>query len=261
MEKLFLMGSFTISVLASGSKGNCIYISNGESSILVDCGISAIQIEKQLVEKGFNPNNLDAIIISHEHDDHIKGLNPFSNKFNIPVFITEKTKKASKLQNLDNVRYFEYGKSFYAKNLKIDPFPISHDAAEPSGFTIKYKEKKIGIATDLGIVTALVKYYLKESSFLIIEANYDLEMLEKGRYPWPLKQRIKSRVGHLSNIETKNLLIELKHEKLYHVVLAHISETNNSIEKALSTAGEALGQSSINLNAATQKGCKQIFKF
>jgi len=246
--------NFAVCMLASGSKGNAIFISNGSTSILVDAGLSGIEIERRLRSTGLNPEDLDAIIVSHEHTDHIQSVGVLSRRFDLPVYINSKTKKAasSQLKNINDIRYFECGSAFMLKTLALHPFSISHDAEDPAGFTLKQNGSKIGIATDLGIVTSMVKEHLKDCSLLVIEANHDQTMLANGPYPWPLKQRIKGRTGHLSNDDSKNLLNEIKHNKLEHVILAHLSETNNTHEKALSVAGLALDNIDTRLSVASQ---------
>jgi phosphoribosyl 1,2-cyclic phosphodiesterase len=246
--------NFAVCMLASGSKGNAIFISNGDTSILVDAGLSGIEIERRLGSAGLNPVDLDAIIVSHEHTDHIQSVGVLSRRFDLPVYINNKTKNAaaSQLKNIKDIRNFDCGSTFMLKTLTLHPFSISHDAEDPAGFTITQNGSKIGIATDLGIVTSMVKEHLKDSSLLVLEANHDQTMLANGPYPWPLKQRIKGRTGHLSNDDSKNLLNEIKHNKLEHVILAHLSEINNTPEKALSVVGLALDNIDTKLSVASQ---------
>lgn len=246
--------NLSVCMLASGSKGNAIYISDGLTSILVDAGLSGIEIERRLQSKGLCPEDLDAIIVSHEHNDHIQGVGILSRRFDLPVYINRKTIKAasSYIGNVQNIVNFETGSAFAINNLKIHPFSISHDAEDPAGFTICLNNTKIGIATDLGIATAMVKEHLKGCNLLILEANHDPDMLQNGPYPWPLKQRIKDRTGHLSNEESKNLLHEVQHDGLKHIILAHMSETNNTPEKALNVVGQALTHSRTLITVASQ---------
>lgn len=246
--------SLSVCVLASGSKGNAIYISDGLTSILVDAGLSGIEIERRLKSKGLCPEDLDAILVSHEHNDHIQGVGILSRRFDLPVYINRKTIEASSsyIGNIQNIVNFDTGLPFAINNLKIHPFSISHDAEDPAGFTICLNNTKIGIATDLGIATAMVKEHLKGCALLILEANHDPDMLQNGPYPWPLKQRIKDRTGHLSNEDSKNLLHEVQHDRLKHVILAHMSETNNTPEKALNVVGQAITHSRTRITVASQ---------
>ncbi len=246
--------NLSVCMLASGSKGNAIFVSDGSTSILIDAGLSGIEIERRLKSKGLCPDDLDAILVSHEHADHIHGVGVLSRRFDLPVFINERTSKAasSQIGNIQDIVNFESGISFLINTLTIHPFSISHDAEDPVGFTINRDKTKIGIAIDLGIATSMVKEHLKDCLLLILEANHDTDMLINGPYPWELKQRIKNRTGHLSNEESKNLLKEVRHDRLKHVILAHISETNNTPEKALNAVGSVLINHNSRISAATQ---------
>lgn len=244
-------------MLASGSKGNSIYISDGNTSILFDAGLSGREIERRMRCRGLSPENLDAIVVSHEHADHIHGVGVLSRRYKLPVYIAPGTRRAADavLGAIDTVNSFECGTPFSINNLSIHPFSISHDAASPAGFTIRACGHKIGLATDLGIATTLVRDHLKDCSLLILEANHDPHMLEHGPYPWPVKQRIKGRTGHLSNASSRDLLMDVLHEQLSHVVLAHISETNNTPEIALSVVAERIDRHSVRFSIATQHAC------
>jgi phosphoribosyl 1,2-cyclic phosphodiesterase len=222
----------------------------------VDAGLSGVELERRLTARGLNPEGLAAIIVSHEHVDHIHGVGILSRRYRLPVYINSKTIAASpRLGKLYELRSFECGSAFTVRNLAIHPFSLSHDAEDPAGFTIGRNGATIGIATDLGIATAMVKEHLKRCSLLILEANHDPTMLQTGPYPWPLKQRIQSRVGHLSNIDSRNLLAELQHANLRHVVLAHLSEINNSPQKAYEEVGKALTRCNARLTVAAQDDC------
>jgi len=254
--------SFSVCMLASGSKGNAIFISDGFTSILVDAGLSGIEIERRLRMRNLSPENLDAILVSHEHTDHIQGVGVLSRRFDLPVYMSRKTQGAavSQLKRIQNLKNFECGSAFRIKTLTIHPFSIAHDAEDPAGFSMECDGAKIGIATDLGIATSVVKEHLKGSTLLILEANHDPDMLIEGPYPWPLKQRIKGRTGHLSNEESKRLLKEVTHAGLKHVILAHLSEKNNTPEKALSEVGQAITNGTTRLAVATQHQCGALLR-
>lgn len=225
--------SFCLCPLASGSKGNAIFVSTPDTAVLVDAGLSGIEIQRRMAAVGRAPEELKAIIITHEHTDHVKGAGVLSRRFNIPVYVTVDTFNACKgLGKIDQVKFFECGASFDIGSLVINPFAVSHDACDPAGLTLQHQGKKIGIATDLGVVTHLVRNHLSFANALYIEANHDPEMLMTGPYPWYLKQRIQSRTGHLSNQDARDLVAQLSHKDLEHVVLAHLSEENNCPEKA-----------------------------
>jgi len=244
-------------MLASGSRGNAIYISDGETSLLIDAGLSGIELERRLAGRGIDPASLDAIVISHEHNDHILGAGVLSRRFNLPVYITRETARAAmpKLKKIETLQYFERSRDFAINRWRIHPFCLSHDAVDPVGFTFCCGDKKIGLATDLGVAPAMVREHLKDCGILVVEANHDPVMLTEGPYPWPVKQRIKSRTGHLSNDDSRALLGRLKHPGLTHVVLAHLSLENNTCEKALSAAADVLNDTRATLSVARQDCC------
>jgi phosphoribosyl 1,2-cyclic phosphodiesterase len=254
--------TFSVCVLASGSKGNAIFVSDGSTSILFDAGLSGVEIERRLTSRELSPSSINAIVVSHEHTDHIQGVGVLARRYKIPVYISHQTYQAAKksLGKISDSSYFICGKAFCIGSLIIHPFSISHDANDPAGFTVKKNSTKLGIATDLGIATSMVREHLKECDIIILEANHDSQMLNQGPYPWPLKQRVKSRTGHLSNDDAKTLLDDVKNEKLKHVVLAHLSETNNTHEKAFSTVAEALNGREINLIVACQDRSSKIIR-
>jgi len=251
-----------VCVLSSGSKGNAVYISDGSTSILIDAGLSAVEIERRLHSRKLNPKRIDAIVVSHEHADHIQGVGALSRRYQLPVYINEPTLAAAKAQlgAVCETIKFHPGVGFCIGNLCLHPFSVSHDASDCVGFTIQDGATKIGIATDLGMATQLVCHHLEECRLIILEANHDPRMLEEGPYPWHVKQRIQSRVGHLSNETCRDLLGEISHSALRHVVLAHISETNNYPEKALSVVGEAVSENRIRLSVAHQHMAGEIIE-
>ena len=252
----------TVCMLASGSKGNAILVADDHTMVLFDAGLSGIEIERRCKSKGFNPDRLDAIVVSHEHADHIQGVGVLARRFDLPVYLSKMTGQTANamLGKIDDIRYFVCGHPFTVNTWTISPFSIPHDAEDPAGFTILNNGMKIGIATDLGVATAMVKERLKACQLLILEANHDPEMLINGPYPWPLKQRIRSRTGHLSNEDSRELVTALKHEGLQHVVLAHLSETNNTPQKALQEVGLALNGCNTKLHVATQDVCTEILQ-
>jgi phosphoribosyl 1,2-cyclic phosphodiesterase len=243
-----------ICMLASGSRGNSIYVSDGETSVLVDAGLSGIEIERRMKSRDLNVDDIDAIIVSHEHSDHIQGVGVLARRYNLPVYISTETYNTASAQlgTIQQINNFSCGSEFNIKGLTIRPFSISHDASDPAGFTLGYNGQKIGIATDLGVATAMVREHLKDCRCLILEANHDLRMLEDGPYPWPVKQRVKGRTGHLSNESSRELLMDVIHNQMTHVILAHLSETNNTSEKAFQVVTEHLQDTRLNVSVATQ---------
>lgn len=245
--------SLAVCVLASGSKGNAIYISDGSTSILIDAGLSGTEIRRRFKSRGLSPKDLDAILVTHEHSDHIQAVGVLSRQLKLPVYLSRKIeKRISRNGPFYEARTFQCGSTFPINNLVVHPFAVSHDAADPVGFTIAQNGKRIGLATDLGVITPAVKENLKNCHLLILEANHDPDMLINGPYPWPLKQRIQSRSGHLSNLQSQKLLVALQHRRLKHVILAHLSEANNSPQKVLAQISKALTRCKPRLTVASQ---------
>ena len=249
-------------VLGSGSKGNATYVTSGETSILVDAGMSGIELQKRLASIGVELSAIDAILVTHEHNDHVQGVGVLSRRAKIPVYANSATfSAASKIINkLFSYNEFETGGSFHFRNLKIHPFSISHDTEDPVGFRISDGSASVGYCTDTGKVSRLMLHRLASCQALVLESNHDIAMLQNGTYPPYLKQRIRSSQGHLDNVEAATFLQELAHEKLEHVVLAHLSEENNHPEIAFHAAVEALHnnphckETAIRISVASQ-GC------
>ena len=194
------------------------------------------------------------IMITHEHGDHIQGVGALSRRFHLPVYANRKTRSAAadQLGKIRDLIGFECGMPFMIKNLNIHPFSVTHDAEDPAGFIVQRNGARIGIATDLGIATFMVKEHLKKCDLLVLEANHDPDMLLNGPYPWPLKQRVRGRTGHLSNEDSRLLLEEVLHNRLKHIILAHLSKTNNTPEKALREIGRAISRNDIHLSVSSQ---------
>lgn len=219
--------------IASGSKGNCYYLETKSSKILIDIGISLKELKARLSLIGVDINDINAALVSHEHGDHTRSVGSFSRSLDKSVYVNYPTLKAvPETMRFKNVHEFDSAEPFMISDLLITPFSVSHDAADPVGFTISVEGKKIGIATDLGVATNLVKTNLSDCDILIIESNHDHDLLINGPYPWHLKQRIRSRHGHLSNDDAIELINEVVCDNTTHVFLAHLSETNNDEAKA-----------------------------
>lgn len=220
--------------IASGSKGNCTYVESGDLRVLIDVGISLRETISRMESRGIDPESVHAILITHEHIDHIRSASSFSRKFKIPVYVSEQVHiKAAKHLSKTEVVEFESGSSFVLREACIDPFPITHDACDPVGFIVETREGKFGSATDLGIATRLVVEKLRGCRGLNLESNHDIDMLMNGPYRWELKQRIKSRHGHLSNEESLLLLHEVAYQQLEVLIMAHLSEVNNHPDHVL----------------------------
>ena len=235
-----------VCLLASGSKGNSLYVETGRTKLLVDAGLSAREITARLAALGVSGAEIDAIIITHEHCDHVRGAGALARKHDLPVFISYPAcREAENLFRSVRRVEFESGSSFEWKDVFIDPFPVTHDTADPVGMVLESREGRIGVATDLGIVTRLVCEKLKGCRVLVLEANHDEELLSNGPYPWHLKQRVKSRHGHLSNSDSAALLAQVTHAGLECLFLAHLSEVNNHPELALKALREPLSAQTI----------------
>jgi phosphoribosyl 1,2-cyclic phosphodiesterase len=234
-----------MSVLGSGSSGNSTLLAAGRTRVLLDAGFSCKELTRRLAEVGESPERLDAVVVSHEHSDHIKGLRVLCKKHGVPVYATEASWAASGLQDapeIPEVRFIEPGRPFDVGDLHFVPFRVPHDAAECVGFRVEGEGLALGHVTDLGQVTHLVEERLRDCDVLVLESNHDVEMLRWGPYPWPLKQRIAGDGGHLSNDATARLLDRVWSDRTRHVYLAHMSEKNNHPEIALPTVRAALGR-------------------
>lgn len=244
--------------LASSSKGNSTFISTRETSILIDAGLTCKKIIELLETINIDASTLDGIFITHEHSDHTKGIGVLSRKYNIPIYATSKTIKAilndDKIGDIDkrNLNIVYPFEKCVVNDLCITPFDIPHDAAQPVGYVLQSSGFNIGVATDFGHVTEDIKLMLKDLDILLLESNYDEVMLKHGSYSYPLKQRIKSNVGHLSNIDAGNLLCELHSKRLKHVFLGHLSEENNAPLVALETVKSILDSNNILYNTENE---------
>jgi phosphoribosyl 1,2-cyclic phosphodiesterase len=240
----------SVSVLASGSRGNSAVVQTSTTRILVDAGISCRETFKRMKALGEDPRLLSAIVITHEHSDHVYGLLILAKKLKVPVFMTGATHQAwaralrdenGVCPSLERLEIFASGKSFQVGDLAVTPFTIPHDAVDPVGFTFRAEGVKIGFATDLGYVPPSVRDQLRRCEVLVMESNHDVEMLRVGPYPWSVKQRVMSRVGHLSNDALAEFFTSDYDGEAAYVVLAHLSELNNHPELARRAAEKALG--------------------
>lgn len=227
--------------LASGSSGNCEYVGNSNTNMLIDAGISTKRIVSSLDHIGVRPEELDGIVITHEHSDHIMGLPVFEGKYNIPLYATALTlegiERYDKKKKIDISLFNEISADdiFSIGDMYVTPFSTSHDAGDPVCFTVESDNNKVGMATDLGMIDEYIVSKLSDSDLLFIEANYDVAMLQAGSYPFPLKRRILSNSGHLSNDMSASLILQLLNCRVKHVFLGHISKENNYPQLAYET--------------------------
>ncbi|HEX9757607.1 MAG TPA: MBL fold metallo-hydrolase [Nitrospiria bacterium] len=226
-----------VCVLGSGSQGNAVYIRNGRTRLLIDAGLTPAQIQQRLQGLGVSLQEINAVVISHEHGDHIQAAKKLCKTFGIPIWLTEKTRRVCKsFDSLVNIQEFQAGEGFSIDEIHLDPIPLSHDAVDPVCFGIMTERVKIGVATDFGKVEKPIIRGLSFCDLLILEFNHDVQLVHHGPYLPHLKDRILSERGHLSNEDSSDLLFELLNPNLKGVILAHLSHTNNYPELAYLSA-------------------------
>ncbi len=245
-----------ISVLGSGSSGNSIYIDYCGKGILIDAGLSGKKTCDRLKKCGLEIDTLEAILLTHEHQDHIKGAGILSRKCNLPLYANEKTWEAAcnKLGKVKEKNQHIIKDEFMIGDIGIKPFSISHDASDPVGYILQCADKKIAIATDMGYITPEIREQLKGMDFLIIEANHDLELLMRGSYPPSLKKRIRGKRGHLSNDDTADLLPKIINSNNPCILLAHLSKDNNIPDLAYITIKNSLEKNQIKIGQDLELG-------
>ena len=230
---------FNFCSLYSGSSGNSLFVESENTKLLVDAGVSSKKIEEALANLEIDPTSIDGILITHEHSDHVQGLGTFAKKFNLPVFVNEKTLDAMPKQkekiSEKNIKLFNINEKFEIGDLKVKPFSIPHDAANPCGFNIFKDDKKISIATDIGHMTNGILKNLEDGIFIMLESNYDPEVLKYSKYPYQLKTRIAGPDGHLSNELAGKTISYLLNSGLKQAVLGHLSKQSNFPELAYKT--------------------------
>ncbi|WP_371017937.1 MBL fold metallo-hydrolase [Pseudalkalibacillus sp. JSM 102089] len=245
--------SLEFSVLASGSTGNAIYVGTEKHKLLVDAGLSGKKLEELFAKAHLDPKDLDGLLVTHEHSDHIKGLGIFARRYKLPIYANAKTWEAmssligaipveQKFQfDMDTVKTFD--------DLDVESFGVSHDAAEPMFYTFHHEGKKLSIATDLGYVSDRIKGTIRNSDMLVFESNHDINMLMMGRYPWNVKRRILGDMGHVSNEDAGAALSDIIGDQTKRIYLAHLSKDNNmkdlarlSVQQTLEQNGFAIGE-------------------
>lgn len=238
--------------LYSGSSGNCSFVGTDNINILIDCGESQKKIINALESIGTNINQINAIVVTHEHSDHVKTLGAISKKYNIPVYANEKTfnnmPEQTELIKEENRKIFNTDDHFEIGDLQIHPFHIPHDAAEPCGYNIYNENNKISIATDIGHMDNSILKKLEESKFLLLESNYEPEILKYAKYPYYLKRRISGPNGHLSNQEASDTIIKLLSTGVNNIMLGHLSKETNFPELAYKTVMDEIINNKINNN-------------
>lgn len=255
--------------LYSGSTGNSLFLESDHSKILIDTGVSAKKITDALTSFKVDINEIDAILVTHEHTDHVQSLGTISRKYKIPVYATKETFDAMPKQTekiaYSNINYFNSNETFEINDLIIKPFSIPHDAANPCGFNIINNDKKISIATDIGNMNLEILNKLEGSSFLLLESNYEPQLLMCSSYPYSLKKRISSNIGHLPNEMAGKTIAYLLDSGLEQVILGHLSKENNFPELAYKTVVEQLmkknfDENSIKISVASRTEPSKKFK-
>lgn len=225
-----------VCALASGSLGNCFYVGNGKGGVLVDAGISAKQICERMQERGLKPEKVKGIFVTHEHSDHVRGIDVFARRFRVPVFATRKTAQACFLCSDEQlIRGIRDTEEVKLAGMMIEAFGKFHEAVDPVSYTIAAGKKRVSVITDVGHACKRVQEHVSEADFLFLESNHDEHMLKEGDYPEMLKQWILSDTGHLSNKQAGLCVLEYASSRLKHVVLSHLSENNNTPQLALKT--------------------------
>ena len=247
----------SICALASGSSGNAIYVESDGTKLLIDTGISARELTKRLSSLGVKPQELDGILITHEHGDHIRGLRVFTKNYHVPIYCTQNTWYYLAEQGVSEryQRIIHRDEVFEMDDLQIEAFPIPHDAVDPVGFCIANHTSKIGIATDLGHIPEYLRSKFRLAQLVFLEANHDVPMLTKGKYPQFLKERILGNRGHLSNDTAAAFIADLAEENLQKVVLGHLSKNNNTPEMAISAVQNRLENKSIKVDNVVIECC------
>ena len=220
------------SSLGSGSKGNGTLIRHSDCLLLVDCGFTVKETQRRLARLGLSAGDLDAVIVTHEHSDHIGGVGPLARKFQLPVYMTPGTQRSKNLGALPELVLIKSYKAFTIKSIEVTPVAVPHDAAEPAQFIFEAGQRRLGLLTDLGSITPHVEKHYQYCDGLILEANHDPLMLASGSYPVSLKQRVGGPWGHLSNQQAADFLSRIDYSKLQQLVIAHISQQNNTLELA-----------------------------
>src|SRR5579862_1938278 len=255
-------------VLSSGSSGNAAFLATDTTRLLIDAGLSLRDLARRLASIGERPEEIDAILITHEHCDHISGLVRMARRLGVRVYLTRLTAPLIDWENAwkdspPRIELFQAGASFSIGDIEIDSFTIPHDAVDPVGYCLRAHGVKIGVVTDLGYIPESIKYHLRGVHALLMESNHDLDMLKVGPYPWAVKQRVMSRNGHLSNAVVGDYLLDDLDPSTETVILGHLSEHNNHPEIVRLTAAQALARRGLSprLIIAEQKNPTEVLQF
>lgn len=247
-------------LLASGSKGNSIFVESGNTRILIDAGISANKVRQALAVRDISAETISHIILTHAHSDHTRGVGVFANRYRIPVVGHPETLDEIARLLKPGQQTMAVEEPFQLEDFHFTPFAVPHDCYPTMGYIIRDGRKSLAICTDIGIVTNEIRRHLNGVNGLVLESNHDPEMLMNGPYPWHLKERVGGRQGHLSNQDAGKLLTEIDHGQLRHVILAHLSDQNNTAEMALRTVQKIVGPAfPARITVAEQRTASPMF--
>jgi len=271
--ELFSQYKYKFFSLGSGSSGNCYYLGSNENGILIDAGVGIRNVTKALREYGVSFHKIKGILITHDHADHIKTVGCFGDKYNIPIYTTRAVhegilrNKVVQANLFQSKRIIEKEQPFVINDFKITAFDVPHDSIENVGYHIEFDDQTFVLITDIGRITEKIKEYASKANHLVIEANYDEYMLQAGKYPYLLKQRIRSGTGHLSNRHTAEFLTSIYNKRLQNIWLCHLSQDNNhpeiafkTVEQALLTQGVEIGKN-IKLEALSRHKVSGLREF
>jgi phosphoribosyl 1,2-cyclic phosphodiesterase len=227
-------------LLGSGSRGNATLIEQGDTLIMLDCGFSCRETERRMLRLGRSPGDLSAVIVTHEHGDHVRGVPALARRYDLPVWMTHGTARRLRDADLPDLHHFDGQAVFEIGDLQVRPFTVPHDAGEPCQVTFNNGQHRLGVLTDTGRITPHIRACLDASDALLLECNHDSGMLADGPYPVALKQRVGGPLGHLSNIQAADLARQLDTSRLQHIIAAHLSDKNNALHLARTALAEAL---------------------
>ena len=257
MDLFSFLSPFVFCSFASGSSGNCYYVGKQDEGVLVDAGISALQIVKGLAQNDLPLSSIKAILVTHDHIDHVKGLEVLTKNNPIPIYAhsdcLEGLLEGKATKGIDPILFnaVEPYQPFEICGINIEAYPVMHDGRGAMGYCFEYEGHTLTIATDIGMLDNIVKERIRRADNIVIEANYDVEMLEKGSYPYVLKQRISGPFGHLSNIESARFLAEMYHPQIKNIMLCHLSENNNTPERAMQCLFQQFSKKHVHLAPTT----------
>lgn len=240
--------------LGSGSKGNATLVETEQSCLLIDCGFTIKETERRLARLGRRADDLSAILVTHEHSDHIKGVLPLARKYGIPVFSSFGTADYGEMRKFAHWQPLQLGRHIDIAGIDVLPVAVPHDAREPCQFVLCHRKKTFGLLTDLGSITPFVREQYEHCDALLLECNHDVPMLQQGPYPASLKRRVGGDWGHLNNEQAADLLNSVTVERLQHVVMAHLSEQNNTPDLARAAVVPSLASSEALLSADQEAG-------